>query len=138
MARRELPVLGSVGLTTESTEGTEAGACQVPDASDAADDTRELWAALCEVRDPELPISIVDLGIVYGIRREGRGVQVDLTFTATACPCMMFIQEDVRERLLLEDEVDDVAINVVWDPPWTRAMMTEKARVILRRYGVAA
>src|SRR5690606_18439917 len=51
-------------------------------------DTAALWAALREVNDPEFPISVVDLGLVYGIRRAGSRVEVDLTFTATACPCM--------------------------------------------------
>lgn len=97
-----------------------------------------LWTALRDVRDPELPISIVDLGIVYAIRRDGRRVEVDLTFTATACPCMGFIQEDVRERLLREPGVEQVDIRVVWDPPWTRERITEEGKCILKRYGVAA
>lgn len=100
--------------------------------------SRDLWAALREVRDPELPISVVDLGIVYGIRRDGGRVEVELTFTATACPCMGFIQEDVRERLLREPGVAAVEIRVVWDPPWTRDRMTDEGRRILKEYGVAA
>jgi metal-sulfur cluster biosynthetic enzyme len=63
---------------------------------------------------------------------------VDLTFTATACPCMAFIQDDVEERLLKEPGVEEVTIHVVWDPPWTRERMTEEGREILRRFGVAA
>jgi phenylacetate-CoA oxygenase PaaJ subunit len=98
----------------------------------------DLWAALREVRDPEFPISVVDLGLVYGIRRDGGLVEVDLTFTATACPCMDFIREDVRARLLEEPGVDRVEIRVVWDPPWTADRMTEEGRAALRRFGVAA
>jgi len=97
-----------------------------------------LWAALREVNDPEFPISVVDLGLVYGIRRAGSRVEVDLTFTATACPCMDFIREDVRDRLLKEPGVEDVEIRVVWDPPWTVERMTEEGRAALRRLGVAA
>jgi metal-sulfur cluster biosynthetic enzyme len=97
-----------------------------------------LWLALKEVRDPELPISVVDLGLVYAIRRDAGRVEVDLTFTATACPCMAFIRQDIEERLLLEPGVEDVVIHVVWDPPWTRARMTEEGMAILRQYGVAA
>lgn len=104
----------------------------------AVEDTATLWNALKEVRDPELPVSLVDLGLVYGLRREGTTVHVDLTFTATACPCMDFIREDVRDRLMAEPDVDAVEINVVWDPPWTVERMTADGREALRRCGVAA
>jgi metal-sulfur cluster biosynthetic enzyme len=100
--------------------------------------TDALWAALREVRDPEFPISVVDLGIVYDIRRQNGRVEVDLTFTATACPCMDFIREDIAERLRREPDVNEVVINEVWDPPWTPARMTPEGRAILRSYGVAA
>lgn len=101
-------------------------------------ETASLWAALKEVMDPEFPVSVVDLGIIYALRREGARVEVDLTFTATACPCMAFIQEDVRERLLKEPGVGEVTIHVVWDPPWTRERMSEEGREVLRKFGVAA
>ncbi|MGH7505593.1 MAG: metal-sulfur cluster assembly factor [Longimicrobiales bacterium] len=97
-----------------------------------------LWAALHEVADPELPISLVDLGLVYAIRRDGPRAEVDLTFTATACPCMEFIRDDVRDRLLREAGVDTVEIREVWDPPWTVERMTEAGRKLLRGFGVAA
>ena len=97
-----------------------------------------LWAALKQVMDPEFPISLVDLGIIYDIRRDSRSVEVDLTFTATACPCMEFIRMDVRERLLQEPDVAEVRINEVWDPPWTRERMTEEGKAVLRSFGVAA
>ena len=108
---------------------------EVPGADPA---TASLWAALREVRDPELPVSLVDLGLVYAIRREGGTVHVDLTFTATACPCMDFIRDDLRDRLMAEPDVDAVEINVVWDPPWTVDRMTVEGREALRRCGVAA
>lgn len=97
-----------------------------------------LWQALCEVADPELPISLVDLGLICDIRRTGGDVDVDLTFTASACPCMEFIVEDVRERLLREPGVDHVAVRDVWDPPWTTDRMTDHGRALLRSFGVAA
>jgi len=104
----------------------------------AAEDTGALWSALGEVRDPELPVSLVDLGLIYGLRRDGSTVHVDLTFTATACPCMDFIREDVRDRLMAEPDVEAVEINVVWDPPWSVERMTPEGREALRRCGVAA
>lgn len=106
------------------------------------------WRALKDVLDPELPISVVDMGLIYDIRerdstrdseaRSGQRLEVTMTFTATACPCMELMLMDVRERLLEVAGVEDVAIEVVWDPPWTRAMITEEGRATLKKYGVAA
>ena len=80
-----------------------------------------LWAALAEVNDPEMPVNLVDLGVIYGISESNGVVEVDLTFTAMGCPASEFILEDVRERLLREAGVTEVRINVVWNPPWTAA-----------------
>ncbi len=96
------------------------------------------WRALKEVLDPELPISVVDMGLIYDIRESGGCVDVTMTFTATACPCMTLMQGDVRDRLLRQAGVERVVVEVVWDPPWTRGMITEEGRATLRRYGVAA
>ena len=100
------------------------------------DDAR-LLEALRDVDDPEMPVNIVDLGIVYGVRRDGGLVTVDLTFTAMGCPASEFILEDVRERLLREPGVDDVAVNVVWDPPWSTKRLTQAGRDALEMWGVA-
>jgi metal-sulfur cluster biosynthetic enzyme len=96
-----------------------------------------LWTALEEVMDPEIPISLVDLGLIYDIRREGTSVDVDLTFTATACPCMVFIKHDIQERLLREAHVDEVRIHEVWNPPWTKARVTPRGREQLKKLGVS-
>ena len=96
-----------------------------------------LREALRDVEDPEMPINIVDLGMIYGLKQEGRVVTVDLTFTAMGCPASDLIVEDIRARLLQEDGVDEVAINVVWDPPWTAARMTQEGRDALEMWGLA-
>lgn len=104
-----------------------------------ADLAERAHRALYEVSDPEFPISVVDLGLIYGVDadEETGSVTVRLSFTATACPCMDFIEWDVRERLLEEPGVSSVAIEVVWDPPWTTARITGRGRGILRGTGVA-
>lgn len=99
-------------------------------------DTAALWIGLCDVSDPELPISLVDLGLIYDIRRSGTHIDVDCTFTASACPCMAFIKEDIRDRLLEEADVESVDVHEVWDPPWTVERMTEEGRAVLRGAGV--
>jgi metal-sulfur cluster biosynthetic enzyme len=97
-----------------------------------------VWDALREVMDPEFPISLVDLGLIYNVRRHDRTVEIDLTFTATACPCMDFIHEDIKERLLKESDIDEVKINQVWDPPWTTDRISAEGRKTLKLCGVAS
>ena len=99
--------------------------------------TTRLWAALAEVIDPEMPVNLVDLGVIYGVTELDGVVEVDLTFTAMGCPATDFILEDVRERLLREADVREVRINVVWDPPWTTARMTQDGRDALEAWGLA-
>ncbi|MDE2762124.1 MAG: metal-sulfur cluster assembly factor [Gemmatimonadota bacterium] len=103
-----------------------------------ADKSAALHAALGEVLDPELPISLVELGLVYGVGFEGGTARVDLTFTATACPCMDFIKRDVRDRIGSEPWVKAVEINEVWDPPWTTDRISEAGRRKLAGLGVGA
>ena len=107
-------------------------------AEPAADLAERARRALYEVADPEFPISIVDLGLVRGVAgdEEAASVTVHLTFTATACPCMDFIQWDVRERLLELDGVRKVEIVTEWDPPWTTAAISARGRKLLRSVGV--
>ena len=98
---------------------------------------KRLWDALSEVQDPEMPVNLVDLGVIYAIAERDGIVDVDLTFTAMGCPASEFILEDVRERLLREAGVTEVRIKVVWDPPWTVARMTEAGRDALESWGLA-
>lgn len=91
---------------------------------------------LREVLDPELPISLVDLGLIYGVEVRERKARVAVTFTATACPCMEFIREDIRDRLLRERWLEEVEVEDVWDPPWTSDRITDEGRERLRRLGV--
>ncbi len=98
---------------------------------------KRLWAALAEVQDPEMPVNLVDLGVIYGIAEQDGVVEVDLTFTAMGCPASDFILEDVRDRLLSEPGVREVQIKVVWDPPWTVARMTQDGRDALEAWGLA-
>jgi len=104
---------------------------------DSDDDTVTLWSALREVMDPEVPVSLVDLGLIYDVRKSGAEVEVDLSFTATACPAMGFIQEDIRERLLAEPGVETVSTRIVWEPPWTPQRITETGRQQLESFGIS-
>ena len=84
-----------------------------------------------------MPVNLVDLGVIYDVRNDAGLVEVDLTFTAMGCPASEFILEDVRDRLLREEGVHDVRINVVWNPPWTAERMTQAGRDALEAWGLA-
>ena len=100
-------------------------------------DTAPLWSALSEVMDPEVPVSLVDLGLIYDVRKVDGRVEVDLSFTATACPAMGFIEDDIRERLLAEPGIDEVSTQVVWEPPWTPDRISEIGRKQLEGFGIS-
>jgi metal-sulfur cluster biosynthetic enzyme len=98
-----------------------------------------LWAALCEVEDPEIPVSLVDMGLIVSLDYvvENRTAQLQITYTAMGCPAMDMIQEDIRARLLREDGVEQVDIEVVWDPVWTARRLSKAARTTMRDIGLA-
>ncbi|MFN8177365.1 MAG: metal-sulfur cluster assembly factor [bacterium] len=97
-----------------------------------------LLAALHDVEDAELPLDVVDLGLIYALRYrpEERRVEVEMTFTAMGCPAMEFMLGDVRERLLAEPEVERVDVEIVWDPPWNRSRLTERGAAALLAWGI--
>ena len=99
-----------------------------------------LWEALRGVEDPEIPVSVVGMGLIVSLDYvdEARRADLRITFTAMGCPAMEFIEDDIRERLLAEPDVDDVRIEVVWDPVWTRSRIREDARATMRRLGIVA
>ena len=97
-----------------------------------------LWNALREVEDPEIPISVVGMGLIVSLAYADGVVDIELTFTAMGCPAMEFIQDDIRERLLQEPEVDEVRIEIVWDPVWTRSRIREESRARMRELGIVA
>ena len=97
-----------------------------------------VWDALREVSDPEYPLNVVDLGMIYDVRVVGRRVEIDMTFTSVGCPAVEMIPADIREAVLALPGVDQVAIAIVWDPPWTKSRVSERGRRVLATYGVVA
>ena len=97
-----------------------------------------LWRALREVEDPEIPISVVGMGLIVSVayRPQTRTAELQITYTAMGCPAMEFIQDDIREACLGDPEVDAVEIEVVWDPVWTKDRIRADARETMRRLGV--
>jgi metal-sulfur cluster biosynthetic enzyme len=97
-----------------------------------------LWDALRDVTDPEIPISVVDMGLIVDLRQRDGSVDIKLTFTAMGCPAMDFIMDDIRERLLREPGVEQVNIEIVWEPVWTKARLSEDGIDIMRTWGISA
>lgn len=98
-----------------------------------------LWDALRRVEDPEIPVSVVGMGLILSLSyaADDRRADLQITFTAMGCPAMDFIQDDIRDALLSDPDVDVVNIEVVWDPVWTKARLRDDARLKMRSLGIA-
>jgi metal-sulfur cluster biosynthetic enzyme len=98
-----------------------------------------LWEALRHVEDPEIPVSVVGMGLIVALayRPSERRADLQITFTAMGCPAMDFIEEDIREALLDDPDVDEVSLEVVWDPVWTKDRLRAEAREKMRALGIA-
>lgn len=108
--------------------------------ADGPVDEDALWEALEQCFDPEIPVNIVDLGLIYHCDIEpveidgaqvGNRVDVIMTLTAAGCGMGPILVEDVRARLLDVDNVTEVDVELVFDPPWDRTMMSDEARLQL-------
>jgi metal-sulfur cluster biosynthetic enzyme len=95
-----------------------------------------VWAALAEVQDPELPVGIVDLGLVRSVRVDGGAVTVGITFTSIACPCTDVLVEDIEARLGRLEGVDRVEVEELFEP-WSREDLSEEGRLALLALGVS-
>ena len=97
----------------------------------------KVWEVLRGVKDPELLISVVDLGLVYGVETVQSLVTITLTFTSIGCPAIDMIMDDIRKSLTHEEGVGSVEFDIVWSPPWTKERLTERGRAELRAFGVS-
>lgn len=88
----------------------------------------DAWAILRTIPDPEFGVSIVDLGLIYSVRCAGGELQVVMTLTTPTCPSGGWIQEGVRAALANLPGVRSVAVDLVFDPAWTPAMLSDEAR----------
>ncbi|WP_254532631.1 1,2-phenylacetyl-CoA epoxidase subunit PaaD [Natrinema gelatinilyticum] len=98
---------------------------------------RCVWQALYEVEDPEMPISIVDLGLIYGVSVEDGVAAVDMTLTYTGCPARDMLINEVKQSVAAVDGIDKAEISVVWSPGWTVDMVTEQGKESLREFGLS-
>jgi probable FeS assembly SUF system protein SufT len=114
----------------------EAEKSRLDEASGQPFDVEQVWDALKKVFDPEIPASIVDLGLVYELLHSdrpegGRKVTIRMTLTAPGCGVAPMILDDVRERVAKVPGVGAVDVDLVFDPPWTPEKMSDAARLQL-------
>lgn len=97
---------------------------------------KEIWNQLRTCYDPEIPVNVVDLGLIYDchiepIAANSFRVGVKMTLTAPGCGMGPVLQQDVQNKLLSLEAVDDVSVELVWDPPWNQSMLSEAAKLQL-------
>ncbi len=116
----------------DGTVGTWTPDGEVPPAKVSEDAVIEACAT---VYDPEIPVNIYELGLVYAVDIEEDGrVRVEMTLTAPACPSAQELPEEVRQAVLAVPGVTACEVEVVWDPPWDPSRMTDDARLALNMY----
>lgn len=134
LARIESSNAGALGLEVETQTEEKNKAVEGPVDEDL------LWEAMEKCFDPEIPVNIVDLGLIYhcditpiekGGEQAGNRVDIVMTLTAAGCGMGPIIVEDVRARLLDVDNVTEVDVELVFEPPWDRSMMSDEAKLQL-------
>ncbi len=125
---------------TEYREGDPAA--DLPATGEGAEGLEaDVWDALHGVEDPEMPVSIVDLGLIYGVELAagdgGADVSVEMTLTYTGCPARSMLLDDVESAVGGVDGVASAGVELVWRPEWTVEMVTEAGRADLREFGVS-
>lgn len=97
---------------------------------------QEVLTSLKVVHDPEIPVNIVDLGLVYDVHvRENGHVDITMTLTTMGCPVQDMIQTDTELAAMKVDGVNSAAVEFVWSPPWSMAKMTDDGKKQMRMYG---
>ena len=84
-----------------------------------------------KIYDPEIPVNIYELGLIYDIKIKDKDVQVKMTLTSPNCPVAESLPKEVKDSILELKDVNKVDLNLVWDPPWDKSMMSEAAKLEL-------
>ncbi|MFZ5653011.1 MAG: putative Fe-S cluster assembly protein SufT [Pseudomonadota bacterium] len=128
----------NVGGNLARVDGTDADALglapvelEFPPPTSASVDPDQVWQALASIYDPEIPVNIVELGLIYDCRIQGREVAIRMTLTAPGCGMGPVLVDDVKYRVGKVPNVDRVEVELVFDPPWSRARMSEAAQLEL-------
>lgn len=117
--------------TDASALGLEAQELNFPEPADQRIDEDQVWEALGTVYDPEIPVDLVNLGLIYAVDvdQSEQRVSIRMTLTAPGCGMGPVLVGDVERRVAKVPNVDHVAVSLVFDPPWSREMMSEEAQL---------
>ena len=131
---RELPLAASaedVPIDARSSQSPASATEMTGEADESALTEDQVKLALRRVKDPELNLNILDLGLVYAIRVEGTSVSIDMSLTSPGCPSGPEIMTDAEQQLKAIPGVTDVAVNLVWSPYWTPERIEPRVRAYL-------
>ena len=84
-----------------------------------------------KIYDPEIPVNIYELGLIYDISIKDEDVSIKMTLTSPNCPVAESLPKEVKDSIMQLDEVDKVELDLVWEPPWDKSMMSEAAKLEL-------
>ena len=121
---------------TEPTPSAAIVGSWTPDGEKIAAPTEDaVLDAIATVFDPEIPVNIYELGLIYAVEISDAGaVKVEMTLTAPGCPSAQELPVQVREAILAVPGVTDADVETVWDPPWDPSRMTDEARLSLNMF----
>lgn len=127
-----MPMGGASPADSPANDQSESVAHIVPDAAKMAELGPSIMDALRTVYDPEIPVNITELGLIYDVLVDADAkVGIRMTLTAPACPAAQTLPGEVREKAARVPGVTEAKVEVVWDPPWTMARMSEAAKLQL-------
>ena len=84
-----------------------------------------------KIYDPEIPVNIYDLGLIYDVQVNDKKVKIKMTLTSPNCPIAESLPKDVKDSAMQVEEVEEVDLELVWDPPWTKEMLSDAAKLEL-------
>jgi len=129
---RPLPVIQPPAASRPAQSGGLQTAGMVADPQKRAALTPQIVKALSTVFDPELPVNVYELGLIYDVIVDASShVGIRMTLTAPACPAAQFLPQQVKDAVASVPGVADVKVDIVWDPPWDRDRMSEAAKLQL-------
>ena len=127
-----MPMDGANPAESPANEQSESVAHIVPDPVKMAELRPQIMDALATVYDPEIPVNITELGLIYDVLVDAEAkVGIRMTLTAPACPAAQILPGEVRDKAAKVPGVTEAKVEVVWDPPWTKERMSEAAKLQL-------
>jgi metal-sulfur cluster biosynthetic enzyme len=97
----------------------------------------DVWDTLYDIEDPEMPISIVDLGLIYGVDVTDDVATIDMTLTYSGCPARDMLLDEVEEDVEAIDGIDGTQVRLVWSPEWSLEMVTDQGEADLKEFGLS-